>query len=174
MPTPIAPMGWASSRPKADRRLGSASEGMADAGVEPSVEHEHARELHEIRRLVGEQPKIAGLVHADLIRQLDVLAREENCKRGVYIVTGQFTEEARNISLKMAVDLVDIKKLFSLLEAPPYDGRWTFRVVDEKGVLNDLNRMPLLSFEKEVDLFLKSTGFKVTKIRRVPASSVGS
>ena len=39
--------------------------------VEPSVEHEHARELHEIRRLVGEQPKIADLVHSDLIRGLN-------------------------------------------------------------------------------------------------------
>jgi hypothetical protein len=39
--------------------------------VEPSVKHEHARELYQIRHLVGEQPQIAALVHADLIRGLD-------------------------------------------------------------------------------------------------------
>ncbi len=38
--------------------------------VEPSIEHEHAGELHEIARLVGKQPKIAQLIHADLIRGL--------------------------------------------------------------------------------------------------------
>jgi len=39
--------------------------------VEPSIEHEHAGELCEIRRLVGEQPEIAELIHADLIHGLD-------------------------------------------------------------------------------------------------------
>ncbi|HUO57845.1 MAG TPA: restriction endonuclease, partial [bacterium] len=107
-------------------------------------------------------------VHADLVRQLDELSREEATKRGIFVVTGRFTEEARNISKKMAVDLVDGPKFNELLEGPPYDGRWTFRVVDEKGVVTDLSKLPLLNFEKEVDLFLKSMGFRVEKIRRVP------
>jgi restriction endonuclease Mrr len=111
-------------------------------------------------------------VHADLIRELDEVTREEACKRGIYIVTGRYTEEARNISRKMAVDLVDGTKLAELMEGPAYDGRWTFRVVDEKGVVQDLSRMPLLNFEKEVDLFLKSMGFRPEKIRRVPGGSV--
>ena len=111
-------------------------------------------------------------VHADLVRQLDELAREESSKRGVFVVTGRFTEEARNIAKKMAVDLVDGLKFNELLEGPPYDGRWTFRVVDEKGVVTDLSKMPLLNFEKEVDLFLKSMGFRVEKIRRVPGGAV--
>jgi hypothetical protein len=111
-------------------------------------------------------------VHADLIRELDEVTREEACKRGVYIVTGGFTEEAKNISRKMAVDLVDGVKLSGLMEGPPYDGRWTFRVVDEKGVLTDLSKMPLLNFEREVDLFLKSMGFRMEKIRRVPGGAV--
>lgn len=38
--------------------------------VEPSIEHQHASELHQIRRLVGEQPEIVELIHADLIRGL--------------------------------------------------------------------------------------------------------
>jgi len=38
--------------------------------VEPSIEHEHAGELHEIARLVGEHHEIAELIHADLIRGL--------------------------------------------------------------------------------------------------------
>jgi hypothetical protein len=111
-------------------------------------------------------------VHADLIRELDEVTREEACKRGVYIVTGGFTEEAKNISRKMAVDLVDGVKLSALMEGPAYDGRWTFRVVDEKGVVTDLSKMPLLNFEREVDLFLKSMGFRTEKIRRVPGGAV--
>ncbi len=121
--------------------------------------------------LARQYPETAP-VHADLIRELDVLAREEACKRGIYIVTGRYTEEARNIARTMAVDLVDGLKLTQLMEGPAYDGRWSFRVVDEKGVVTDLSRMPLLNFEKEVDLFLKSMGFRVEKIRRVPGGAV--
>jgi IS5 family transposase len=36
--------------------------------VEPSIEHEHADELDQIRRLVEHSPKIAELIEADLIR----------------------------------------------------------------------------------------------------------
>jgi IS5 family transposase len=38
--------------------------------VEPAIEHEHAGELHGIRRLLDEQPSMADLVHADLVRGL--------------------------------------------------------------------------------------------------------
>ena len=38
--------------------------------VEPAIEHEHAGELHRIRRLVDEHPEMADLVHADLVRGL--------------------------------------------------------------------------------------------------------
>jgi restriction endonuclease Mrr len=111
-------------------------------------------------------------VHADLVKELDEITREEACKRGIYVVTGAFTEEARNVSRKMAVDLVDGKTLSGLLDGPSYDGRWSFRVVDEKGVVVDLSRMALLNFEQEVDQFLKSLGFQVVKIRRAPGGSV--
>ena len=121
--------------------------------------------------LARQYPETAP-VHADLIRELDEVTREEACKRGIYIVTGRFTEEAKNISRKMAVDLVDGVKLTELMEGPHYDGRWTFRVVDEKGVVTDLSKMPLLNFEREVDLFLKSMGFRMEKIRRVPGGAV--
>ncbi|HVZ81162.1 MAG TPA: restriction endonuclease [bacterium] len=121
--------------------------------------------------LARQYPETAP-VHADLIRELDEVTREEACKRGIYIVTGRYTEEARNITRKMAVDLVDGARLEELVAGPPYDGRWTFRIVDEKGVVQDLSRMPLLSFEKETDLFLKSMGFRVEKIRRQPGGSV--
>ncbi len=121
--------------------------------------------------LARQYPETAP-VHADLIRELDEVTREEACKRGIYIVTGRFTEEAKNISRKMAVDLVDGVKLTELIEGPHYDGRWTFRVVDEKGVVTDLSKMPLLNFEREVDLFLKSMGFRLDKIRRVPGGAV--
>ena len=121
--------------------------------------------------LARQYPETAP-VHADLIRELDEIAREEACKRGIYIVTGRFTEEAKNISRSMAVDLVDGAKLSGLMEGPAYDGRWTFRVVDEKGVVTDLNRMALLDFEREVDLFLKCMGFRMEKIRRVPGGAV--
>lgn len=121
--------------------------------------------------LARQYPETAP-VHADLIRELDEITREESCKRGIYIVTGRYTEEAKNISRTMAVDLVDGAKLTELMEGPAYDGRWTFRVVDEKGVVTDLSKMPLLNYEKEVDLLLKSVGFRVEKIRRVPGGSV--
>jgi hypothetical protein len=121
--------------------------------------------------LARQYPETAP-VHADLIRELDEVTREEACKRGIYIVTGRFTEEAKNISRKMAVDLVDGVKLTELIQGSHYDGRWTFRVVDEKGVVTDLSKMPLLNFEREVDLFLKSMGFRVEKIRRVPGGAV--
>ena len=111
-------------------------------------------------------------VHADLVRALDEQAREESFKRGIFIITGRFTEEAKNITRKLAVDLVDGVKLSEGLEGQSYDGRWTVRVVDEKGVVTDLSRMPLMSFEKEVDLFLKSLGFRVEKSRRVPGGAV--
>ena len=38
--------------------------------VEPAIEHEHAGELRQIRRLVDEHPEMAAVVHADLIRGL--------------------------------------------------------------------------------------------------------
>lgn len=38
--------------------------------VEPAVEHEHARELYEIRGLLDAHPEMADLVHADLVRGL--------------------------------------------------------------------------------------------------------
>lgn len=38
--------------------------------VEPAIKHEHADELHQIRRLVDQDPRIADLIHADLIRGL--------------------------------------------------------------------------------------------------------
>jgi hypothetical protein len=38
--------------------------------VEPSIEHEHARELGHIRLLVHESPQIAKLIEADLTRGL--------------------------------------------------------------------------------------------------------
>jgi len=121
--------------------------------------------------LARQYPETAP-VHADLIRELDEVTREEGCKRGIYIVTGRFTEEAKNISRTMAVDLVDGMKLHELMEGPAYDGRWTFRVVDEKGVVTDLSRMPLIDFERETDLFLKCMGFRMEKIRRVPGGAV--
>lgn len=121
--------------------------------------------------LARQYPETAP-VHADLIRELDEVTREESCKRGIYIVTGRFTEEAKNISRTMAVDLVDGVKLNELMQGPSYDGRWTFRVVDEKGVVTDLSRMPLMDFEREVDLFLKCMGFRMEKIRRVPGGAV--
>jgi hypothetical protein len=111
-------------------------------------------------------------VHADLVRELDEVTREEACKRGMYLVTGQFTEEAKNIAKKLAVDLVDGKRLAELLDSPAYDARWTIRMVDEKGVEADLSRLSILDFQKEVDLFLKSMSFNVTKIRRVPGGSI--
>src|SRR5579871_2521793 len=52
--------------------------------------------------LARQYPETAP-VHADLIQELDEVTREEGCKRGIYIVTGRFTEEARNISRTMAV-----------------------------------------------------------------------
>ncbi len=121
--------------------------------------------------LARQYPETAP-VHADLVRQLDELAREEASKRGIFIVTGRYTEEGKNISKKMAVDLVDGVKFSQLLEGPAYDGRWSFRVVDEKGVVNDLSKMPIVNFEKEVDLFLKSMGFRVEKIRKMPGGAV--
>lgn len=38
--------------------------------VEPSIEHEHAKELHVIRGIVSEYPKIVDLIYSDLIRNL--------------------------------------------------------------------------------------------------------
>jgi hypothetical protein len=122
--------------------------------------------------ILARQQSESAPIHAEMIRELDELTREEACKRGIYIVTCPFTEEAKNNSKKMAVDLVDGKRLLELIEGPAFDGRWTFRIVDEKGVVTDLSRMPLLNFEQEEDLFLKSMGFKVEKIRRVPGGSV--
>jgi restriction endonuclease Mrr len=111
-------------------------------------------------------------VHADLVRELDEVTREESCRRGIYFVTSDFTEEARNNSKKLAVDLVDGRKFRELLEGPPYDTRWTIRVVDEKGVVMDLSSMSILAFQEEVDQFLKSMGFQVSRIRRAPGGAV--
>jgi hypothetical protein len=111
-------------------------------------------------------------VHADLVRELDELAREENCKRGIYLVTGQFTEEAKNGSRKMAVDLIDGRRLQELLKEPPYDQRWVFNQGDEKGLLLDLSQMSLLDFEHETDRFLKTLGFRISKIRRADGGAV--
>jgi len=39
--------------------------------VEPSIDHEHAKELAEIRRVLDEHPEISELVYTDLVRGLD-------------------------------------------------------------------------------------------------------
>lgn len=39
--------------------------------VEPSIDHEHAKELKQIREIISECPEILDLVYADLIRGLD-------------------------------------------------------------------------------------------------------
>jgi hypothetical protein len=111
-------------------------------------------------------------VHADLVRELDELAREEGCKRGIYLVTGQFTEEAKNSARKMAVDLIDGQRFKELLREPAYEGRWVFNQGDEKGFLLDLSQMPLLDFERETDQFLKLLGFRISKIRRADGGAV--
>ncbi len=121
--------------------------------------------------LARQYPETAP-VHLDLVRELDELTREESCKRGIYLVTGLFTEEARNTSKKLAVDLVDGRRIAELLDGPPYEDRWSIRVVDETGKVMDLSRMSLLDFQQEVDQFLKSMGFRVVKIRRDPGGSV--
>ena len=48
--------------------------------VEPSIDHEHAKELHQIRELISEYPGILELVHDDLIRGLD---EPETGRRGM-------------------------------------------------------------------------------------------
>ncbi len=111
-------------------------------------------------------------VHADLVKELDDLTREEGMKRGIYLVTGAFTEEAKNISRKMAVDLMDGQRFKQLLNETPYDQKWVFSSGDEKGLLLDLSQMSLLDFEKETDHFLKLLGFRVTKIRRADGGAV--
>lgn len=122
--------------------------------------------------ILARQFPVGSQVHADLVRELDEVTREEHCRRGIYFVTVEYTEEARNISRKLAVDLVDGKKLQALLDGPPYETRWTIRIVDEKGVVMDLSGMSILAFQDEVNQFLKSMGFQVEKIRRAPGGAV--
>jgi hypothetical protein len=122
--------------------------------------------------ILGRQFPAGAQVHADLVRELDEVTREESCRRGIYFVTSEFTEEARNISRKLAVDLVDGKKLRELMDGPPYETRWQIRVVDERGVQVDLSTMSILAFQEEVDQFLKSMGFQVTRISRRPGGAV--
>ena len=38
--------------------------------VEPSIDHEHAKELYVIRTLITEHPEVVDLVYEDLIRGL--------------------------------------------------------------------------------------------------------
>ncbi len=122
--------------------------------------------------VLGRQFPPGAQVHADLVRELDEVTREENCRRGIYFVTGDYTEEARNIALKLAVDLVNGRKLQDLLDGPPYETRWSVRMVDEKGIVMDLSGMSMLAFQDEVDQFLKSMGFQVVRIRRAPGGAV--
>jgi len=39
--------------------------------VEPSINHEHAKELFQIRKILTEHPEIGDMVYADLVRDLD-------------------------------------------------------------------------------------------------------
>ena len=39
--------------------------------VEPSIDHEHAKELIQIRKVIADHPEIGDLVYADLVRNLD-------------------------------------------------------------------------------------------------------
>ena len=73
--------------------------------------------------VLGRQFPTGVQVNADLVRELDETAREESCRRGIYFITTDFTEESRNLSRKLAVDLVNGRKLRDLLEGPPYDTR---------------------------------------------------
>ena len=39
--------------------------------VEPSIDHEHSKELVQIRKVLADHPEIGDLVYADLVRNLD-------------------------------------------------------------------------------------------------------
>lgn len=77
--------------------------------VEPSVEHEHARELHEIRRLMAEQPGIAELVHADLLRGLkNAQTGREGMMSAEQVLMALFIKQMNDFSYAMlAYHLVD-------------------------------------------------------------------
>ena len=48
--------------------------------VEPEINHQHARELRQIRSLVDQHPEIADLIHADLIEGLKKPRRRASWK----------------------------------------------------------------------------------------------
>ena len=56
--------------------------------VEPGINHEHAKELKEIHRLIDMNPGILDLIHADLIRDLNEprAGREGMTARQVFCV----------------------------------------------------------------------------------------
>ncbi|MGH7739579.1 MAG: restriction endonuclease [bacterium] len=111
-------------------------------------------------------------VHADLVRELDELAREESCKRAIYLVTGLFTEEARNISRKIAVDIIDGPRLKDLLRAPMYRASDGMAAGGSEGLEGDLGRMTLLEFETASSAFLRDLGLTVERIRRTNGGAV--
>jgi IS5 family transposase len=39
--------------------------------VEPAIDHEHSKELAQIRKVLAERPEIGNMVYADLVRSLD-------------------------------------------------------------------------------------------------------
>ncbi|HVM33355.1 MAG TPA: restriction endonuclease [bacterium] len=120
--------------------------------------------------LARQYPENAA-VHADLVRELDELARQEGYRRGIYLVTGVFTEEARNISRKIAVDLVDGQRLAALLRAPAYQAPDT-RMLGAASGGGDLSRMTLDDFEVETLNLLGGLGFKLLRTRRTGAGAI--
>jgi hypothetical protein len=111
-------------------------------------------------------------VHAEMVSELDQLVGDEGCQRGIYVVTGRFTDEAVNIALHMPVTLVDGRRLKELLSGTAPAAGWEgFRGVTP-GRVPDLNGMPLTAFLETVEGFLRGLGFDVRKVRRLTDGAV--
>ncbi len=114
-------------------------------------------------------------VHAEMVAELDQLVVDESCQRGLYIVSGLFTEEARNIARRMPVTLVDGRMLKALM---PGTGNIPVEVNGAgsggllPGVAPDLEHMSLTAFQEAVEGCLKGLGFEVRKIRKLTDGAI--
>ncbi len=116
-------------------------------------------------------------VHAELVTELDQLVRDEQCQRGIYLVTGRFTEEAANIARGMPVCLVDGRWLKELAKATPGEGAAVEKPAEvfagiTPGKAPDLNGISLTAFQDKVDETLKGLGFRVVKIRKMTDGAI--
>lgn len=139
--------------------------------VEILASHSHPLLGGEFVVLSRQYPEEAQ-VHAELVRELDQLVVDEGAQRGIYVVSGKFTDEAGNIARHLPLTLVDGRRLKSLLASTAIPPSWEGFPGLTPGSVPDLDGMSLNVFQETVGSFVTGLGFRVDRLRKMTDGAI--